>query len=197
METNLPSFKLSLEAREAAYLAARERIFSMDVGEIREPVKQKPHTVPIVARRMIAHALGQKINSCSQDDNARDLKDHEGQELNIQDKDKVDNNLRTETYQDTVFVPGLTVDVCSKANSNAHKRNASVVSERNISDEPAQKSPTGASIPGRSRNRVNKEYSKEQHLGAAKRMFAHALGLRSAKDCVLFRDSGRKTIDNE
>ena len=188
---------LSLEAREAAYLAARERIFSMDVGEIREPVKQKPHTVPIVARRMIAHALGQKINSCSQDDNARDLKDHEEQELNIQDKDKVDNNLRTETYQDTVFVPGLTVDVCSKANSNAHKRNASVVSERNISDEPSQERPTDASIPGRGRNRVNKGYTKEEHIGAAKRMFAHALGLRSAKDGVLFRDSGRKTIDNE
>ena len=69
METNLSSFKLSLEAREAAYLAARERIFSMDVREIREPVKQKPHTIPIVACRMIAHALGQKINSYSQNDN--------------------------------------------------------------------------------------------------------------------------------
>ena len=56
------------------------------------------------------------------------FKDHEGQELNIQDKDKVDNNSRTETYQDTVSVPGLTVDICNKANSNAHKCNASVVS---------------------------------------------------------------------
>ena len=56
------------------------------------------------------------------------FKDHEGQELNIQDKDKVDNNSRIETYQETVSVLGLTVDICNKANSNAHKRNASVVS---------------------------------------------------------------------
>ncbi|XVF30404.1 hypothetical protein REPUB_Repub16aG0054300 [Reevesia pubescens] len=199
VETNLPSFELSLEAREAAYLAARERIFSMDVGEIREPVKQKPRTVPIAARRMIAHALGHKTNSCWQDDNARDFKDHEGQpnELSIQDKDNVDNNLRTETYEDAVLMPGQTADSCSKANSNAYKHNASVVIERNVSDEPAQKRPTDASIPARSRNRLNKEYSKEEHLGAAKRMFAHALGLRSAKDGVTLRGTERKTIDNE
>ncbi|XWS57332.1 hypothetical protein CRYUN_Cryun09bG0165000 [Craigia yunnanensis] len=199
METNLPSFELSLEAREAAYLAARERIFSMDAGEIRERVKEKPRTVPIVARRMIAHALGQKINSYSQDDNARDFKDHEGKpnELTIQDKDKVDNNLRTETYQDTVSVIGQTVDAYGKANSDAHKHNASVVSEKNVSDEPAQKRPTDASIPGKGRNRVNKGYSKEEHMGAAKRMFAHALGLRSAKEGVLLKDSERKTINNK
>ncbi|KAG4189465.1 hypothetical protein ERO13_A08G223800v2 [Gossypium hirsutum] len=118
MEKNLPSFELSLEEREAAYLAARERIFAMDVGE------RKP------------------------------------------------------------------VDACSKAYSNTSKHNTSVVCERNASDEQTEKRPTNASIPGRSRNRVNKEYSKEEHLGAAKRMFANALGLRSAKDS---RSSERKT----
>ncbi|XVF41593.1 hypothetical protein PTKIN_Ptkin01aG0291600 [Pterospermum kingtungense] len=198
-ETNFPSFELSLEAREAAYKAARERIFSVDVGERQEPVKEKPRTVPIVARRMIAHALGQKINSCTLDDNARDIKEHEEQQSqpSIQDKDKVDNNLKTETYQDNVLVPCQTVDASSKANSNGHKHNASVVSERNVSDEAAQKKPSDASIPGRGRNRVNKGYSKEEHIGAAKRMFAHALGLRSAKDGVPSKDNERKTIDNE
>ncbi|XVE90514.1 hypothetical protein DITRI_Ditri20bG0084000 [Diplodiscus trichospermus] len=197
-ETNLPSFELSLEEREAAYLAARERIFSMDDGEIREPVKEKPRTLPVVARRMIAHALGQKINSSRQDNNARDCKDHEEQpkELSIQDKDKFNNNLTTETDQDTVLVPCQTVDACGKANSSTHKHNASVVSERNVSDGPAQKRPTD-SIPGGGRNRVNKGYSKEEHIGAAKRMFAHALGLRSAKDADLSKDGERKTTDNE
>ncbi|XVF06935.1 hypothetical protein REPUB_Repub06bG0093900 [Reevesia pubescens] len=85
------------------------------------------------------------------------------------------------------------MDACSKANSNSHKNNALVGIERNVSDEPAQKIPTGASIPERSRNRVNKEYSKEEHIGAAKRMFAHALGLRSAKDGVLLKGNERKT----
>ncbi|XVE62219.1 hypothetical protein DITRI_Ditri06bG0100800 [Diplodiscus trichospermus] len=119
----------------------------MDVKDIREPVKQKPRTVPIVALWMIARALGQKINSRSdQEDNARGFKEHEGQELNIQDKDKVDSNLRTETYQDSVFVSGqncVSVDACRNANSNGNKRDAFVVNQRNVSDEPSQ--PTGAS----------------------------------------------------
>ncbi|TYH60245.1 hypothetical protein ES332_D08G280200v1 [Gossypium tomentosum] len=191
MEKNLPSFELSLEEREAAYLAARERIFAMDVGEVREPVKHKPRTVPIVARRMIAHALGQRINLCNLDDSARDLKDRgKTDEPSVHDTDKVDNNSRTETHQDAVLEQRKPVDACSKANSNTSKHNTSVVCERNVSDEQTEKQPTNASIPGRSRNRVNKEYSKEEHLGAAKRMFANALGLRSATDS---RSSERKT----
>lgn len=54
---------LSLEEREAAYQAARERIFSdrasvspESSSEQRET--QRPRPVPVVARRMIAHALG-------------------------------------------------------------------------------------------------------------------------------------------
>ncbi|GMI94219.1 hypothetical protein HRI_003091200 [Hibiscus trionum] len=192
METNLPSFELSLEAREAAYLAARERIFAMDVGEIQEPVKHKPRTVPIVARRMIAHALGQRINSCNQDDKGRDSKDQaQTNEPSIQDTDKADNDLRTDACQDILLEPGENVDACSKANSNANEHNSSVFCEKNVSDEPTQKRPTDSSKPSRTRNRVNKEYSKEQQLGAAKRMFANALGLRSAKDS---RGGERKTV---
>ncbi|OMO92918.1 Single-stranded nucleic acid binding R3H [Corchorus capsularis] len=195
----LPSLGLSLEAREAAYLAARERIFSVDVEEVRESAKQKPRVVPVVARRMIAHALGQKVKACSQDVDTRDFEDHNGQpnEVSIQGKDKVEKNFRTANYQHTGSVPDQVVDECSKANSNENKYNASVVSERNVTDKPAQKRPTDVSIPGRTRNRVNKEYSKEEHLGAAKRMFAHALGLRSAKDGVLLKGNERKTRDSE
>lgn len=58
-----PSGEHSLAEREAAYLAARERIFSMDARTVAEPVRQKPRSVPIVAQRMIAHALGQKMKS--------------------------------------------------------------------------------------------------------------------------------------
>ncbi|KAK8657021.1 hypothetical protein V6N13_098955 [Hibiscus sabdariffa] len=177
-QTKLPSFELSLEAREAAYLAARERIFAMDAGEIQEPVKHKPRTVPIVARRMIAHALGQRINSSNQDNKARDSKDQaQTNEPSTQDMDKADSNAN--------------VDACSKANSNANDHSTSVVCEKNVSDEPTPKRPTDVCIPGRTRTRVNKEYSKDEHLGAAKRMFANALGLRSAKDS---RGGERKTI---
>ncbi|MCO5595480.1 hypothetical protein L7F22_049523 [Adiantum nelumboides] len=55
---------MSLEERQAAYLAARERIFSTDLGDsVSEPhaATPRPRSVPIVARRMIAHALGKRI----------------------------------------------------------------------------------------------------------------------------------------
>ncbi|BFG40877.1 hypothetical protein CerSpe_271500 [Prunus speciosa] len=53
----------SLEEREGA---RREQIFSRDLKEVK-CVKQKPRGVAVVARRMIAHALGQRINPSSQD----------------------------------------------------------------------------------------------------------------------------------
>eukprot|EP01018_Ginkgo_biloba_P037569 Gb_15626 [translate_table: standard] len=60
---HLPS--ISFEEREAAYLAARERIFSLSASqesdEPKEQVAPRPRTVPVVARRMIAHALGKRI----------------------------------------------------------------------------------------------------------------------------------------
>ncbi|XP_078433284.1 uncharacterized protein LOC144704662 isoform X2 [Wolffia australiana] len=54
---------LPIEERESAYDAARERIFSMDGGKWEEQVNHKPRPVPDAARRMIAHALGQRMPS--------------------------------------------------------------------------------------------------------------------------------------
>ncbi|MCO5579408.1 hypothetical protein L7F22_033263 [Adiantum nelumboides] len=55
---------MSFEERQAAYLAARERIFSTDLCDsVSEPhaATPRPRSVPVVARRMIAHALGKRI----------------------------------------------------------------------------------------------------------------------------------------
>ena len=54
---------LSLEEREAAYQAARERIFSdrasvSPESSLEQKETQRARPVPVVARRMIAHALG-------------------------------------------------------------------------------------------------------------------------------------------
>ncbi|KAG6557585.1 hypothetical protein Mapa_000861 [Marchantia paleacea] len=53
---------LSLEERQAAYLAARQRIFSEKWKHADENSKEsghaRPRSDPVVARRMIAHALG-------------------------------------------------------------------------------------------------------------------------------------------
>eukprot|EP00250_Pteridium_aquilinum_P000839 c11011_g1_i1 orf=128-1255(+) len=56
------SAQISFEERQAAYLAARERIFSEDLGEsVSQSAIPRPRSVPVVARRMIAHALGKRI----------------------------------------------------------------------------------------------------------------------------------------
>lgn len=43
--------------REAAYLAACEQTFSIDIKNMKEPQKQKLQSVPMVSYRMIAYAL--------------------------------------------------------------------------------------------------------------------------------------------
>lgn len=54
---------MTMKEREAAYQAARERIFSLNLDDKDEPVEVKPRNIPVVARRMIAHALGKNIHS--------------------------------------------------------------------------------------------------------------------------------------
>ncbi|KAK0593296.1 hypothetical protein LWI29_034465 [Acer saccharum] len=159
LKNQSPSIGHSLEEREAAYLAARERIFSTGVCTVTEPVRQKPRNVPVVARRMIAHALGQKIKTQNEDDSVKDSKEGE---------DKVGPSMSLEACQDSSIRAEQNGNLLSKPKTNREKYNA------------------GTSGNGRSKSSGNKEYSKEQHVGAAKRMFAHALGLHagSAKDAA-------------
>ncbi|KAL5767268.1 hypothetical protein ACOSP7_013852 [Xanthoceras sorbifolium] len=187
LKNQSPSLGHSLEEREAAYLAARERIFSTDACTVTETVRQKPRNVPIVARRMIAHALGQKIKTQNQDDNVKDSKECEQPtgEVNIQHNDRVGPSTSLEACQDTTFRPHQDGNNSScKGKTNNPKYNTSSQSERKAPRESAERSSTNVSTSrnGRSKSSANKEYSKEQQVGAAKRMFAHALGLQSAKD---------------
>lgn len=63
-KTKTLTTSMSLEEKEAAYQAARERIFSVqDNTNNKELVIPKSRTVPVIAQRMIAHALGTKISS--------------------------------------------------------------------------------------------------------------------------------------
>ncbi|KAK8937807.1 hypothetical protein KSP40_PGU013580 [Platanthera guangdongensis] len=62
-EDKAPPSSTPLEVREAAYLAARERIFSLHEADEKESVLPKSRKVPVVAQRMIAHTLGQKVSS--------------------------------------------------------------------------------------------------------------------------------------
>ncbi|KAH7841377.1 hypothetical protein Vadar_029100 [Vaccinium darrowii] len=169
--------QFSLEEREAAYLAARERIFIGYDGETSEPMKRKPQSNPVVARRMIAHALGGKINPSNQALSLRDTKEY-GEvtnEKNIQEKEQVDTNLSTQTHEE--------------ANILSTKIGGTELGDLKRSTPP------GTSRPRRSEVGGYKENLKEEHMGAAKRMFAHALGRHSAKDRTLSKCSEMKQTE--
>ncbi|WVY96882.1 hypothetical protein V8G54_029033 [Vigna mungo] len=176
MTTNKTSFSKSLEERKAAYLVARERIFSMKLEEVKEPGEQKPRSVPVVARRMIAHALGQRIHTKNQNGLASDsindgsLKD----ELNVQDKNGEVSNLTKDSEE----------ILCLRRNPNrlrnSSSSNASSHNKRNDQKPVHEELPLFSQDTTQGQT-VNKDYMKKEHLGAAKRMFAHALGVQSGK----------------
>ncbi|KAJ7978243.1 R3H domain containing protein [Quillaja saponaria] len=176
--TETSSLQHSLEERNAAYLAARERIFSMNLGEVKESVKQKPRTDPVVARRMIAHALGQRTHPKNQDILPRNGVNCGMLIEDVEDKNIRDSNLVEDSQQ---FAQ---VSRNSKGRmKNVDISNATSLGKTSAPQKQTNKTSADDTQNGRSRNSLNKEYLKKEHLGAAKRMFAHALGMPSGKDC--------------
>lgn len=150
--------------REAAYLAARERIFGMDDAELKEAARQRPRNVPVVARRMIAHALGQRINH-SQQAQGYDTRHSDEQAAvdDIERRIKVNLDLHQNTSPDS----------SARADENVK----CIGAEGNSSGYcPRSSAKNGLVIP--------KLSMKEENMGAAKRMFAHALGIQASKDGV-------------
>ncbi|KAK7278282.1 hypothetical protein RJT34_23308 [Clitoria ternatea] len=190
LQVSTASFSQSLEERKAAYLTARERIFSMSLEDGKDPGEQKPRTVPVVARRMIAHALGKKINTMNRNglDSMKDrvLTD----ELNAQDKNSEESNPRKDS-EESVHV---------RRNSSSRIRNTSSSNEASINKRndktPGDKDLSQFSQDGKQGQITSKDYMKEEHLGAAKRMFAHALGVHSGKDGSVPRSRSGETKKN-
>ncbi|KAF9662368.1 hypothetical protein SADUNF_Sadunf18G0046000 [Salix dunnii] len=170
----------ALREREAAYLAARDRIFSRDVGEMREPIKEKPRNVLVVAHRMIAHALGQNTSLRNEVAAVRDGTGHrvKTKEQHVQEKGKIKPNSSSEAFQGIAFLPDKNINSFSKTKRNNHGSSASSQGQRNLHRVLVERGGTcniSKSQNLTSRNGI-KDYSKEEHAGAAKRMFAHALG---------------------
>ncbi|KAA8533438.1 hypothetical protein F0562_031128 [Nyssa sinensis] len=192
LKVETPTFQFSLEEREAAYLAARERIFSMDGGEAKEPIKQKPRNIPVVARRMIAHALGQRINPSNQAVSPKSTKEYgeQNDERNIA-------SPVLETSEETNILSGRKENSRGKPKLSERRSSAVSHTERKVSDKLVEKVSTRVGIPqtGRNQIRVQKDNLKEEHIGAAKRMFAHALGFQSAKDGILSKSSELKQTE--
>ncbi|KAF7035072.1 hypothetical protein CFC21_046002 [Triticum aestivum] len=61
LQQSVPPSAASLKEREAAYRAARERIFSSHEAKGNDTSAAKSRHVPAVAQRMIAHALGKRV----------------------------------------------------------------------------------------------------------------------------------------
>uniref|UniRef100_A0A2P2KSQ1 R3H domain-containing protein 1-like n=3 Tax=Rhizophora mucronata TaxID=61149 RepID=A0A2P2KSQ1_RHIMU len=189
-----PSSSYLIEEREAAYLVARDRIFSVDEGEMRETVEQRPRSVPVVARRMIAHALGKRMNSLRKDDTGDGKGDDMPiNELNTEDKDKIDDNSSLEAFQGTICLPAKNDNDSGKPNS--YPKTGSISLGQTGSISLGQKHPTQK--PGANCNQINvaqnrtsrsgTDHLKREHVGAAKRMFTHALGLQPARSGSLTR----------
>lgn len=127
---------------------------------------------------MIAHALGQRINSKNQNDLVSDnIKDRVlTNESNAQDKS-------SEKYDPT---KDSKESLPSKRNLNSRTRNTSSSSAASLNKRndptPVDKDLPQLSEDGKQGKSVSKDYMKKEHLGAAKRLFAHALGVHSGKD---------------
>lgn len=197
---------MSFEEREAAYLAARERIFSLGDGEIKAPVTPKQRNIPVVARRMIAHALGQRICDSSHNDKLSPPNvAGSNYVLDIAEKNKDQVNV-VKASQDSILSSGQ--------NSNEHgrkvqsKRNGNGAVNVRLNSETVMQNRAFCNGSGSSdllhtgsNNRVgSKDNLEREHFGAAKRMFAHALGLPSAKEnpCFLFKcNEAKKAAENK
>ncbi|KAK6915287.1 SUZ domain [Dillenia turbinata] len=182
------SFKYSFEEREAAYRAARQRIFSVDADEERETVRQKPRNVPVVAQRMIAHALGQRFNLHTQEFISGDKKEsgRVHRKSNISDKDKLDTGRSSGSNEETIVVSHQKVKSCRKTvGSNPISTTVLPGEDKVIRKADKRSTNGGVSQKEKSGKDHHKVNMKDENLGAAKRMFAHALGLQSSKAGLL------------
>ncbi|KAK2994731.1 hypothetical protein RJ640_002537 [Escallonia rubra] len=165
LKAESPTLQISFKEREAAYLAARERIFSVDEGDTKGTVEQKPRHNPVVARRMIAHALGQKIESSTL---ATKEYSEQGDEMNTQEnKETATTSSPVVNNEETKIMSRQTVTSCDRPKVSQLNGIALVHEEK--------KGVAKVGISGAARNERN---IREEQIGAAKRIFAHALRFR-------------------
>ncbi|CAA7404777.1 unnamed protein product [Spirodela intermedia] len=164
---------LPVEEREAAYLAARERIFSLYDDCKEEPVTPKPRTIPVAARRMIAHALGQRISSSGPPD--------------------LGGSHQDPTQKTAVNASGLSDSAVGSQEGSSSQRVGSQERKANVRVSHSEmkeqrKAPIKASEgsgflgTGSEEQDVGVRSLERERAGAARRIFANALGLGSARN---------------
>ncbi|XP_016573821.2 R3H domain-containing protein 2 isoform X1 [Capsicum annuum] len=166
--TPIPIFNLSLEEREEAYMAARKRIFSVDQGETRQCTKDRPQKDPTVARRMIAHALGQRTRPANTEQCGEQTKD-----VNMQHKEERLTNSGKQTCMEVKTPRTKYPGSCGNPRSNKSNGSKSPHMKKSA---PKSANETGSSTPVKKDGKVHKDSIRDEHIGAAKRIFANALG---------------------
>lgn len=174
-ETPTPIFDLSLEEREEAYMAARKRIFSVDQSETRQCMKDRPQKDPTVARRMIAHALGQRIRPANLEIHHANSEhcEEQAKDVKIQHKEERPTNLGKQTCTEAKTPPTKYPGSGGKPKSNKSNGSKSPHMKKST---PKNTDGTSSSTPVKKDGKVHKDSIREEHIGAAKRIFANALG---------------------
>ncbi|EHA8588512.1 putative Single-stranded nucleic acid binding R3H [Cocos nucifera] len=180
-----------LEEREAAYQAARERIFALNDSGEKDVLVPKSRRVPVVARRMIAHALGQKI--CSTPSNQKtsshkfeENESTEGPTNDERNEDKLDRTL--EYSKEATAFPDRKLCMFGRkmydkpANKSSNYSCSTSIEMKGHNKAVGSGSPNSNSLPNTGDGRVVDAGNLEkERIDAAKRIFAHALGLPSSK----------------
>ncbi|KAL8517783.1 hypothetical protein ACS0TY_009196 [Phlomoides rotata] len=161
----------SLEERKATYFAARERIFSANACGS-QLIKKRPQKDPAVARRMITHALGQPNNKVIKHDLSSCDAEEYGQTANgvktlYVDESDINSSNKLETESLSAKHPRPCT--MSKVNKD---------SEFKVNKQPQQKYKVTLTEGGSTvETRSNDNSLRKEHIGAAKRLFANALGV--------------------
>lgn len=194
---------IPLEEREAAYKAARERIFSFHDDNEQGASVSKSRNVPVVARRMIAHALGQRIYSTSIQ--RLSLDENEGEntdELSRGDGEGLGANVEYRKGS-TAFSTGK-LQLHEKMKYNRNTRNGRYeTDQKSVSyNEAYNGASSGNKFPpdGSPRRMIGVEDLKKQQAGAARRIFANAMGLPPVKgnqDLTLKSNVGNRDSTKE
>lgn len=145
------------------------------IGEDNEPLKPKPRCDPAVARRMIAHALGQRVNSFPEDTNCHRKVQGVANNAYIQARDSKLPNSTVEAINKTISQSDQCMNLKNESDKNCNP-NVSLARGSTAAKMKLDKSSPKAS------HDVDNEHLKREHLGAAKRMFSQALGKHCRKN---------------
>ncbi|KAG6402368.1 hypothetical protein SASPL_139246 [Salvia splendens] len=158
----------SLDERETAYFAARQRIFSEDACDS-NLIKERPKKDLVVDRRMITRALGQAEHELTKESEELVVED-----VKIKHTDK--SNIMSSNNIKTNPLSGKHPRACTISKIN---KSSELKVMDGSSKEPQQKnnSKDGESLEELKSNSPD-NHLRQEHMGAARRLFANALRMQ-------------------